>query len=154
MGVFCMVERSRELSQLNQITDALNNLNEKVSDPNQPPKKEEFASLIKILQNYNNVGTNTDPRFWEDKKFEQDATIEESIEQALNAVLNFQKVMHQPPSKVARNVREMIISLYAQFEKDKEYNKFKTNIENLKEKWKRLKQKTEGTEQSNLGKGS
>lgn len=143
-----MVERSQDLSQLNQITDALNILSEKAKT--QPLKKNEFSSLIKILKDYNNVVPKTNLQFLADKKTGSGDPIEESIKQALEAVQTFQKNMRQPPGYINRSVREAIIALYAQFEKERELNKFKFNIENLKEKWKKLKQKLEGSEQSNL----
>jgi len=151
MGTFCMVDRSPVLSQLNQVIDALNNITDTVKNKKQSPKNEEMTALIKILQSYNNKNTNTDPHFWEDKKFEQDEGIDETIKQALEAVEIFQRMIPDPTKPFSRrNVNEAVAALYAAFDKEKELSKFEANIKNLKERWKKLKAKVQGSEQGQL----
>ncbi len=154
LELFFMVDRSSELRQLNQITDVLNNLVETVQDPTKPLNRQEFDNLVTIIKNYNSVIAQSNPKFLQGKSLTQGESIDESINQAIKAVQAFQGIMQHNPQRVGRNVREMIGIIYSQTERDKELNKFKSSVDNLKEKWKRLRLKLESSEQTNLGKGN
>jgi hypothetical protein len=145
-----MVDRSAALEQLNQIIDVMNFLSDSVKQQ-ETPNKEDFSHLVKILENYNNQKTNTDPKFLDDKKFALDPSIDETIRQAEEAVQVFRRMFPFATRNAPRSLNDKIAALYAALDKEKELLKFEANMKNLKERWTKFKAVVQLADKKELG---
>lgn len=148
-GISFMVEKtsfqeSPFWEKLDDITMQLQSLNDKYGRDVSSIPQTELDHLISILKQYNS--DRIEGEAFESRKMTlaQSKEVDERIESALQAILNFHRT--QPQVVNRKQTDALIISLFSTL--GKELDKFKKTVENLKEKWKIVTQKVQGSNKS------
>ncbi|WP_042279492.1 hypothetical protein [Candidatus Protochlamydia sp. R18] len=117
------------LKQLDEVANKIEYFQKKYCQPGDSVTNHEISEFIKDLELYNTLIEGT----LENRKLvlANGQKNNQRIEQALNAVLLFQKV--NPDEGTKKNIRQVIASLFN--DSEKEQRRFEESIKNLRSKW-------------------